>query len=147
MESMSITIGNHRAGTAIALAAVVMLALPADAQISVGGRPLPQPAAIAATPPATHSGPVPSAMVQVPPAAAEVAGGGRPPAHPSAPPPPPPRHSFRTGAFRHGAGAAGRACDAGAAMERRGWRLGPSVDDGCRRPRRRGEFRCLRGGD
>src|SRR5947209_18109084 len=66
---MRIGIGNHRAGTAIALATVLTLALPAHGQISLGGKPLPQPAATGAIPTAGHSGPVPPAMVQVPPAA------------------------------------------------------------------------------
>src|SRR3954466_5401156 len=75
-----------RFGTAIALAAVVMLALPAGAQISVGEKPLPQPGATGSVPPANHSGPVPSAMVQVPPSPATPAppwsGEDRAPGHP-----------------------------------------------------------------
>src|SRR3954447_20225951 len=67
---MRIGIGNHRTGTAIAVLAVLALAQTAHAQISVGGRPLPQPAT-GSVPPfeASRSGPVPPAMVQVPPAA------------------------------------------------------------------------------
>src|SRR3954471_12079515 len=67
MDRMTTAIGN-RTGTAVALLAVLALAQPARAQISVGGKPLPQ-AATGSLPPATHSGLVPRAMVQAPPPA------------------------------------------------------------------------------
>src|SRR5947209_300589 len=69
MEWMTTAIGNRWVGTAIALLAVLALAGPVHAQISVGGKPLPQPAATGTIAPAGHSGLVPPALVQAPPPA------------------------------------------------------------------------------
>src|SRR4051812_49218812 len=69
MDRMTTAIGN-RTGTAVALLAVLALAQPVRAQISVAGKPLPQQAATGSLPAATHSGLVPRAMVQAPPPAA-----------------------------------------------------------------------------